>query len=428
MTTPAVIDNVTCLGCGCTCDDITVVEHGGRVVETPNACALGARWFDSGNIALASRAEERARPDVDAITLAAERLTEARHPLVYLAPGLSCESQRAAVAVADLLGAHLDTVTSSTAAPHVLASQESGWASATLGEIRNRADVIVFWGIDLESRYPRFASRYAPEPVGTHVPQGRASRTVVAVDVGDARSTYAADHRVCIEPADELATLVALEALVRERAGGAPMDGLAGAPWDNARALAPHMAAARYLALVYDAEPDDRAPRTTARFAALTSLSQTLNDPTRCAAIALRAGGNRSGADSVLVAQTGFPFAVSFARGHPRYDPHGGSALALLARGEIDVALVAGDASLVPGDVAQSLARVRCVVVGPGATSTALGAERLGIDTGIDGIHVGGTTVRSDDVPLPLHPTSDGLPSTAALIAAIALAVRRRRV
>ena len=54
----------------------------------------------------------------------------------------------------------------------------------TLGEIRNRADVLLFWGTDPAARYPRFLSRYAPDPPGVHVPQGRASRTVIAVDIG----------------------------------------------------------------------------------------------------------------------------------------------------------------------------------------------------------------------------------------------------
>ena len=45
-----------------------------------------------------------------AVSTAATRLCTAARPLVYLAPGLSCESQRAAVAIADLLRARLDSV------------------------------------------------------------------------------------------------------------------------------------------------------------------------------------------------------------------------------------------------------------------------------------------------------------------------------
>jgi formylmethanofuran dehydrogenase subunit B len=185
----------------------------------------------------------------------------------------------------------------------------------------------------------------------------------------------------------------------------------------------PRLLAARYLAIVYDAEPDDRASRTPARFHALASLAQSLNQRTRCAGIALRAGGNRPGADSVLVAQTGYPFAVDFARGHPRYDPHSASALALLRRADADVVLIVGDPSLVPRDIAQALADVRCVLIGPGASGSPLGASRVVIDTGIDGVHVGGTALRADDVPVPLRMSVPGPPSAAAVVTAVATAV-----
>ena len=48
-----------------------------------------------------------------------------------------------------------------------------------------------------------------------YVPDGRRSRTVIAVDVGGATATVDADDRVTIDAGDELATLTALEALVR---------------------------------------------------------------------------------------------------------------------------------------------------------------------------------------------------------------------
>ena len=68
--------------------------------------------------------------------------------LVLLAPDLSTQAQRAALALADLLRAAVDTATSEPAAAGLLAAQRRGRAAATLGEIRNRADVLLFWGVD----------------------------------------------------------------------------------------------------------------------------------------------------------------------------------------------------------------------------------------------------------------------------------------
>src|SRR5204863_5480623 len=117
-------------------------------------------------------------------TEAARTLNRARHALVYLAGDISYETQREAVAIADRLHAPIDSL-AATAAPAVLAAQRRGRAGATLGEIRQRADLVVFWAVDPSGRYPRYGSRYAVDPRGVAAPQGRQGRAVVAVDGGE---------------------------------------------------------------------------------------------------------------------------------------------------------------------------------------------------------------------------------------------------
>jgi formylmethanofuran dehydrogenase subunit B len=43
--------------------------------------------------------------------------------------------------------------------------------------------------------------------------------------------------------------------------------------------------------------------------------------------------------------QTGYPAAIDFARGYPRYRPHDGTAEARLTRGDVDAVLVVGSAA-----------------------------------------------------------------------------------
>jgi formylmethanofuran dehydrogenase subunit B len=426
MTPPLSVENATCLGCGCACDDIGVAVRDGQIVEARNACALGVQWFGNGSVPTRCMVDGTEVSVADATRSVARLLIEADRPLVYLAPGLSCESQREAVAIADLLHARLDSATSASGSPFVLAGQERGLATATLGDVKNRADTVVFWGVDLEGRYPRFASRYAPDPIGMHAPQGRRSRTVIAVDVGDARvTTRDADRRIQIGVDDELATLTMLQALVRTLAGADTKPPASSAVGPEILELASTLTTSRYVALVYDAEHDDRVARSSQRFDAFASLAHALNERTRAAAIPLRAGGNRSGADAVLVAQTGYPFAIDFARGFPRYDPHDGAAVALLRRHEVDLALIVGDVAFVPKTLIDALNTVRCVGIGPHASGHALGHTAVAIDTGRDGIHSGGMAFRSDDVPLPLRPLLTGPLETARVLRDVATAVRQ---
>src|SRR2546425_11840464 len=159
------VEHATCLGCGCACDDIAVVVDGDRIAEARNTCALGRAWFADGSAPRETRSGGKmVAPDVE-LADAAKLLGRAARPLVDLAPDISCETQRAAVAIADRLGALLDSPTGEIAAG-LLASQRRGRAGATLGEIRQRAGLVVFLGGDPADRYPPHASRYSVDPPG----------------------------------------------------------------------------------------------------------------------------------------------------------------------------------------------------------------------------------------------------------------------
>ncbi len=395
----------TCLGCGCACDDIHLRIDGGRLVEARNACELGLRWVGDA-VVVPARAAAGSR-DVgveDALDAAARLLSGASRPLVFLAPDISCEAQRAAVALADTLHATIDSVTSTTSLPEVLAAQEMGRASATLGEIRNRADVVVFWGVDPSRRYPRFLTRYAPARAGTHV-DGRRNRVVIAVDVGEGSGPEDADRRLAVPPDREVEMLADLTASI-VRGGG-----IAGQPILDA------MIRGKYVALIADAEPDGHRPREIGGSAALIGLAQALNGVTRCAYLPLRSGGNRSGADASVTAHTGYPLAVDFSRGYPRYLPYEHAA-ARLERGAVDALAIVGDATQIGPPLIALMARVPAIVIGPRATTAPL-TIAAAVDTAVVGIHEAGTALRMDDVPLPLERAMPGPPATVDVVTAL---------
>ena len=105
MSAEQVVEHVTCLGCGCACDDIAPVVRQNRIVEARNACPLGRAWFGDGTVPQEARVGGRTVSLEAALTQAATILTQARRPLVYLAADLSCETHRAAVGIADRLRA-----------------------------------------------------------------------------------------------------------------------------------------------------------------------------------------------------------------------------------------------------------------------------------------------------------------------------------
>jgi formylmethanofuran dehydrogenase subunit B len=420
-----VVEDVTCLGCGCACDDIRVTVRGDRIADAGRACVLGAAWFGDGSLPREAAVDAQRAPIDAALASAADLVRAATRPLVYLAPGITNETAREAVALADAIGAALDSVTSDTAMGAILAAQERGRASATLGEGRHRADVVVWWGVDPALRYPRYAERYLP-----------ASRTVIAVDLGERLAPPDADRRFLLPAEDEVATLAALRALVAAPAGDAAphavardfveRDPVTAAIWARARALASALIAARYVLVVADAEPEPGVaaqPADHVRMSALIAFVQALNGPARAALSLLRGGGNRSGIDAVFTSQTGYPAAVDFSRGAPRYRPFDGRALQLASRSEVDAAIVVGYLDAVPADVAAFVRTVPAVVIGPDASAMTLGQRCVAIDTGLAGVHDAGTVLRMDDVPLPARAVVPGPPAAAGVVKALREAV-----
>lgn len=110
-----VTKNATCTFCGCVCDDIELRSDGERIVETKAACVLGTSWFKN-------HTAERIYPDAlvdgkeatvdEAVEAAAEFLYNANLPLVYGLSNTTCEAQREAVRLAELVGGVVDSHTS----------------------------------------------------------------------------------------------------------------------------------------------------------------------------------------------------------------------------------------------------------------------------------------------------------------------------
>lgn len=398
------IAHVTCLGCGCACDDIAVLVQRGRIADARNACELGRIWFGDGVVPAEVLVKGRTVSLDKALDEAAKLLRSAQRPLVYVAGDVSCETQRATVAIADRLRAAIDSL-AATAAESVLAAQRRGRAGATLGEIRQHADLVVFWGVDPGAHYPRYIDRFSPASDG---------RTLIAVDIGDQRGPAAASARVTVAATDEVDALGAMRAAVQGRVASADQR------FAGAVELARRMTTARYIAIVADAEPREGGQTADpARAEALVTLAQALNGPTRCALSTLRGGGNRSGADAVLTWQTGFPFAVDFAPRFPTYrPPPRGGAIALLAAAELDAALVVGAPASLPDAVARGAERVPSIAIGPRA-SAATFRPVVAVDTGVAGIHEGGSAFRMDDVPLPLRPSLNGGRSALDTVSAL---------
>ncbi len=366
--------------------------QGNRIAAVRNVCEIGRRWFLAllSDEAPPARVGGREVPVEEAAAAAAELLARARRPLVWGLIHLCSEAQGLAVELADRLGGVVDPAAGPNHPAAVTAFQEWGEVNATLGEVAVQKSLVVLWRVEPELTHPRLLERWGVAP-------GDVERVIrIAGDAGR-RGPWTFPQERDVEFLWTLRELARLSA-----SGGAasgPAAGSSALRADAARLLE-RLATAPHAVLAYDT-----ASTPPAEQHALRALAATLNGVTRFRLFPLGGGGNGVGAGAVLTWQTGFPAAVDFASGAPRANGGELGAARLLARGEIDAALVVcadpADFASAPG--LSGLAAVPLVVLDSASNSLADRA-RVVLRSAPYGLASGGTFFRMDSVALGLRP------------------------
>jgi formylmethanofuran dehydrogenase subunit B len=359
---------VTCAGCGLLCDDVTVEAVDDGVTLRPD-CRLGADWFaermSQAPGAPAATIEGEPADLQSALTRAAELLRGARRPLVRGFEHATIEDARAAVALADRLGAVIATGSA--------AATWRGASTATLGEIRDRSEVVVIWREDPETTHPRLLERLG---FGRG---SRSGRVLMVIDDRDTRTLERADLGLVWTREQDLRALVTLRLFAGKRSGA---DGAFDMPL---RDLVERVRRVPHATFVYGAGLTGGAGGQR-RALALHELVRALCRERHVVTLELPPAAGIRSADDVLAWQSGYGGRVDFAGGHPE--------LATNPLDDVDMTL------LVEPAPAGGLA------VGP-----------VWIRTAAAGVSAGGTAHRLDGVPLTLQaPLPGEAPTAAALL------------
>ena len=416
-----VIPDVACTVCACVCDDLTVTVRDGQIVGAERACKLTEKWFQGAWKATAPTVQIRGRGVTfeDGVEAAAEILRSAKAPLIYGLSKSSTEGQRAAVALADRLGAIIDTTASEGHAPSILAMQQVGESTCSLGEIRNRADLVIYWGADPLATHPRHMERYSMDATGLMIPHGASDRSLIVID--SKRNETADRHDaefLQIREGSDFDVLWALRGLLKGIDYSSDPD--VGLPLPVLKELALRMKSCR-CGVIFFGYGVARAPLGHRNVEALLRLVIDLNQFTRFHARRLRVIGDVSGADSVLCWQTGYPFSVNLTRGFPRYNPGEYSAADVLENKEADALVLVGSSRV---DSFSAAARQHIqtipVILLDGVHADLPPDPTVQFTTATYGIHRPGTAYRMDETPIRLRPILESdLPTDGDVLRAI---------
>jgi len=397
-----VYTDVVCPFCGCLCDDLEVTVEGNEITGTKGTCAISRAKFmsHSENKVEAPTVAGKKASLKKAVEAAAKILAEAKRPLVYGLSSTECEAIACCVELAEITGGVVDNTASVCHGPTILALQQVGESKTSLGEVKNRADLVVFWGSNPSAAHLRHLTRYSAMPKGMYTPEGRKSRYIVAVDVRATSMARLADKFVKVDHGGDFELLLALRAAVR---GTKIKEDVSGVPTEEINALAKKMKAAK-MGIVFFGLGLTQSDGRHMNIDAAVGLVAELNHHTKFVLTPMRGHYNVAGANTVTTWQTGYPYAVDFARGYPRYNPGEYTAVDMLARGEPDaIVVVASDpGATFPAESAAYLAKVPTITLEQKITPTTMMSEVV-IPVATAGLEVEGTAYRMDGISLRLN-------------------------
>ena len=405
--------NIICPVCGGSCDDIQV-ELGDGEITVKNACKMGNAKFQEvvsshriRDPMIKENGELKKADWNDAITKAAEILTSAKRPLLFLGSETSCEAQEVGLHIGEYLGAVVDSNATICHGPTVMGIQESGIVGATAGQTKNRANLSVYWGCNALESMPRHMSRYGIFPRGYWTKRGRFDRTIICVDPRKTPTAAAADLHVQLNPNSDYELFNALQTILNGKEPHPSVEKITGVSIPEMKQMVEMMKDCNFGAIYVGLGVGSSYGKHRNVEAAL-NLVKELNNHTKFTIGALRGHCNVAGFNQIASYMYGYPFGLDFARGYPRYNPGEYTMVDVLRNRDVDAAFVMC-ADLVchtPADCASYLTEIPmvCLDIAPCPTTVASDVVLPGV---IDAMESAGTFYRLDNVPIYFEPFTD---------------------
>ncbi|WP_144970493.1 molybdopterin-binding domain-containing protein [Bremerella volcania] len=413
--------DVPCPGCGCLCDDLTIGLAAGAVKSIEPACAMATAYYRQKHVSSDDcRIDGNMATIMEAYQRAAEILQAAKAPLFFGLGETSSEAVRKAIDLADLTGGIVDASHPTFYDPTGRTIQTTGLVTCSLGEIRQRADLVVFWGCDPLTTHLRHWERYSAEATGRFVPGGRSDRTLIGIGSRN-KTTDACDAFIPLEPSQQIAALHHLISLAQGKPENQSIvDAKLGDAAEPFGQLYEQLRSAKYFVFVLG-EAFLRKEAGRIPLELLAQFVRPMHEQTRGAISILRPGPNWVGAGGVVASRTGYPGGAALTQGIPQFDPDNLSATRLLTQNRVDAAVLWEGPWLadLPEAARLALAKIPTVVLGHRLLGTDF-TPSVFIPIKRPGYSDGGTMSRMDDMPLPVRVLiQEDLPAAEEAVQAI---------
>lgn len=403
--------------CGIGTDDLSVKVDGLSLTVIANGCAVNTPLFEQAISDTSPRVAGKETSLEAAVAKAAALLRDTKLPVIG-GCATDVNGMRGLLALADHCGAVVDNMNFVGARNNFLALQDAGWMNTTLAEVKNRCDVLLIVGTDVEAFAPRFFERYLWTDAMFLADSSQ--RQVIYLGKAPSGSTSTSPNGnpaqvyECAQ-ADLPEVMTVLRALVKKQPIRSQQ--VAGLAVADLQAIASQLQTAKYGVVTWAAGAlaYSQAQLTVQ---VLSDMIKDINQQNaRCSGLPLAGKEGDQTANQVCGWTTGYPARTRFSRGYPEYDPFLNDTRVLLANGEADVLVwvQAFNANATP-----PATDIPTIVIGRSGMHFAKEPDVF-IPVGTPGIDHAGNAFRMDNVvAIRLKKLRDsGLPSTAEVLDAI---------
>ncbi|MCD7782129.1 MAG: formylmethanofuran dehydrogenase subunit B [Methanosphaera sp.] len=407
-----VVRNCSCSYCGNNCDDITYLIKDNNIVGVRHACRLGASKIINDNdqrlLNPMVRNSEGILEETSwdyALELTAQLLHDSIRPVLYGWGETSVEAIKKGCQIAQATGSVIDNQSTICHGATIQAFQKVGHPVTTLGEVKNRADVIIYIGTNPMDDHPRHLTRYTTFPEGFFRPNGRDDRTLITIDPKYTNTAKVSDEWIQFNPNEDYSLINALRVILS--GGELNTNEIAGVDKDTLYKLVETMKNTENGVIFFGLGLTQTLTKQRS-VDILIQLVEDLNRYSKWSMLPMRGFFNVNGFNIAMTSETGYPYGVDFARGYPRYMIGETTTIDLLNRREPDFFLaVAADPGIqFPGYSLKHLASIPTVQIdthwGPYTelSDIVLPSTRVGVETA-------GTGYRMDSIPIYMKKVID---------------------
>lgn len=387
-----------CTGCGLLCDDIEVEAEKNKINKVHTACRIGVAHMKEGKGEAIFRIDNKPVDETTAINEAALILKNAKNPLIFGLGASTNEAQKTGIELAKKINATLDDTSSFCLGSLVEALLQKKIKTCILDDVRNKADVIMYWGTDPSDSHPRLLSKYSYFPRGSEKQRGwEEERTAIAIDVRKSHTAKICGNYFFQIPPKGDAEFI--EALIAGISGKLPKTSY-NYPPKKLLELANILKGAKFgvifvgRGLIYSLE--DLEP--------LFKLMKSLNEKANFHLIPMLGNYNTMGFNENLFSETGYVNSVKFENGIVKHGPEYSIVESLKAK-NVDAALIVGSdpLSILPRIIAKNLLEIPVITIDSYETLTSRNSK-VYINTAVCGVEAGGSATRIDGVKVRFDP------------------------